>query len=183
MAEKAISAEIEVPEGVTVTYEDRTVVAKGPNGEARKYIFDPTIAITPNGAQLRIEATRQATKREKAKVGTYRAHIANLIKGVTEGFTYKLKICSGHFPMNVSVSDGKFIVKNFLGEKTPRTIRIKEGATVKVDGQDVIVEATNRETAGQVAADIEQLCRITNRDRRIFQDGIYIVEKAGKEIK
>jgi large subunit ribosomal protein L6 len=84
--------------------------------------------------------------------------------------------------MNVSVSGDTFAIKNFLGEKVPRTLKIKEGVTVKVEGTDVTVESTDIEKAGQVAADIEQLTRITNRDIRIFQDGIYIVEKSRKPL-
>ena len=84
--------------------------------------------------------------------------------------------------MNVSMSGAQFIVKNFLGEKIPRVLHIKEGAKVTISGTEVVVESINKEIAGQVSADIEQLCRITNRDRRIFQDGIYITQKAKKEI-
>ena len=54
---------------------------------------------------------------------------------------------------------------------------------VKVEGSEIIIESTNKELAGQAAADIEQLTRITNKDRRIFQDGIYITEKDGKKIE
>ena len=85
--------------------------------------------------------------------------------------------------MNVSVKDKEFIVKNFFGEKIPRVMKIKEGADVKVEGDMVIVESPDKEIAGQVAADIEQLVRRTRYDIRIFQDGIWIFEKFGKEIK
>ena len=46
----------------------------------------------------------------------------------------------------------------------------------------IIAKGANIEIVSSVASDIEQLTRITNRDRRIFQDGIYITHKAGKEI-
>ena len=116
-------------------------------------------------------------------VKTYKAKLKNNLIGVNEGYTYKLKICSGHFPMNVGVNGTEFTIKNFLGEKVPRTITLKEGASVKIEGEQIIVESIDKEKAGQVAADIEQLTRVTNRDNRIFQDGIYITEKAGKIIK
>ena len=85
--------------------------------------------------------------------------------------------------MNVSINNEELIVKNFLGEKAPRILKIKPGVTAKVEGSDIIIESTNKELAGQAAADIEQLTRITNKDRRIFQDGIYITEKDGKKIE
>ena len=116
-------------------------------------------------------------------VQTFTAHIKNLVKGVTEGHMYKLKICSGHFPMNVSVTGNEFIVKNFIGEKVPRKVELVKGTTVKVEGSDVIIEGIDREKTGMMAARIEQMTRRPGFDTRIFQDGIYIVEKDGKEIK
>jgi len=85
--------------------------------------------------------------------------------------------------MNVSIDKDIFTVKNFLGEKTPRKLRINAAVKVKIDGKDVYVEGINKELTAQTAASIETLTKIKGRDKRIFQDGIYIVSKAGKEIK
>ena len=76
--------------------------------------------------------------------------------------------------MSVSVDKNRVIIKNFLGEKTPRSAKILEGINIKVEGFDVIVTGIDLEKVGQTAANIESACRITNRDRRVFQDGIYI---------
>ncbi|MCB9362443.1 50S ribosomal protein L6 [Candidatus Woesearchaeota archaeon] len=181
MKEALLQSEVEIPQGVSVSAAGNTLTAKGKFGEATKKLVDPRIEISLEEGKVVI-SSKNATKREKTKLGTFRAHVSNLVKGAAEGFTYRLKICSGHFPMNVAVNGTNFVVKNYLGEKVPRVVKIKEGAKVVIDGTDVTVSAANKETAGQVAADIEQLCRITNRDRRIFQDGIYIVDKAGKLI-
>jgi len=54
-----------------------------------------------------------------------------MIRGVTEGYTYKLKICSGHFPMNVSLKGDVLEIKNFIGESVPRKLKIKEGSEEK----------------------------------------------------
>ena len=105
-----------------------------------------------------------------------------MIKGVQQPYTYRLKICSGHFPMNVSISGDQFIVKNFLGEKSPRTLKLKKGATVKVEGDQILVESCSKELAGQQASDIELLTAKRNRDLRVFQDGIYMIEKAGEKV-
>ena len=84
--------------------------------------------------------------------------------------------------MNVAVSGNKFVVSNFLGEKTPRELGIKDGADVKIEGDMVTVQSINKELASQTAADIERLTKVKGRDLRIFQDGIYIIDKDGKEI-
>jgi large subunit ribosomal protein L6 len=172
---------VELPEGISCLIEINKLTIKGPKGENIRVFQDPKVNIETKENKIFLVAN-PGTKKEKTKIGSFKAHVKNMIKGVNEPFIYKLKICSGHFPMNVSISGEKFIVKNFLGEKVPRQINIKKGAKVTIDAQEVTVESLSKEVAGQVAADIEQLCRITNRDRRIFQDGIYIINKAGKEI-
>ncbi len=179
IAEKKLNAEIEAPEGVEVKIEGRTLTAKGPKGEISKELMDPTIEIKVDGNKVKLKALKH-TKRQKTMVSTFRAHINNIFKGVTDEFEYKLKICSSHFPMSVSVEGDKVVVKNFLGEKVPRKAVIIPGATVKVQGDNITVTSPNKEVAGQTAANIEQATRITNRDRRIFQDGIWITEKSGK---
>ncbi len=84
--------------------------------------------------------------------------------------------------MNVSVNGNNFVVNNFLGEKTPRELVLREGADVKIEGDIVTVESVDKELAAQTAADIEMLTKIKGRDLRIYQDGIYITNKDGKEI-
>src|SRR3989338_2299349 len=110
------------------------------------------------------------------------AHVRNLVRGADEGHVYKLKICASHFPMTVQVAGSQLVIKNFLGEKFPRTLALKEGATVKVDGQIITVESANKETAGTVASDIEKLTRRPGFDPRVFQDGIYMILKDGKGV-
>ena len=62
-------------------------------------------------------------------------------------------------------------------------MKIKEGVKVAVEGDKVKVEGTDKELVGQTAANIETLTKIKGRDRRIFQDGIFIINKGGKELK
>ena len=121
-------------------------------------------------------------KKQKTQLFTTRAHIKNMIKGVQEGYTYKLKICSGHFPMNVSLKGNKIEIKNFIGEKVPRTLILKDGAKVEIKGDIIDVSGINKEIVGQTAASIEKLTKRPGFDKRIFQDGIYIIEKPDKKI-
>jgi large subunit ribosomal protein L6 len=179
---KEIKAEIEIPEGITVEIDSPLVKVKGKAGEVTKKLSNPNIKISQENKKIILKALK-STKREQKLVNTFTAHMKNMLKGTNETYKYKLKICSGHFPMNVSVKDDEFIVKNFFGEKIPRILKIKNGANVKIEGDMVIVESPDKESAGQVAADIEQLIRRTKYDTRIFQDGIWIFEKFGKEVK
>jgi large subunit ribosomal protein L6 len=173
---------VELPEGVKVAAAGDMINAEGPKGKLSRKIMSSGLILVQEGNVLKI-TVMNASKREKTTLGTFKAHLKNMITGVKEGFTYKMKICSGHFPMTVMVKGDEFIVKNYLGEKTPRVLRIKPGAEVKVEGDIVVISSLNRELAGQTAASIEDLTARADYDKRVFQDGIYIIDKAGKEIK
>ena len=93
-----------------------------------------------------------------------------------------MKIVYSHFPITVEIKDNFVIIKNFIGEKVPRILKLKEGAKVTVNGDVIEVESIDKELAGQVSADIEKMTKRAHFDKRIFQDGIYIIEKAGKAV-
>jgi large subunit ribosomal protein L6 len=174
--------EITPVEGVTVTVDKGNITIKGEKGELVEVVNDPKIKVSFDNGKIILQSTT-FSRHEKRKIKTFRSHIMNKMQGVLEGYVYKLKICAGHFPMNVTLQGQDFVIKNFLGEKIPRTLKIVEGGTVKIEGEIITVESVDKEIAGQIAASIEKLCTVTNRDLRVFQDGIYITEKAGKEIK
>jgi large subunit ribosomal protein L6 len=98
-------------------------------------------------------------------------------KGVTEGYEYRMKVVFNHFPIQVKVAGDKVEIGNFLGEKQARIAPIVPGVTVKVQGDELVLTGINRETVGNTAANIEQACKVRNRDPRVFQDGIYITSR------
>ena len=179
---KRIEKEIEIPENADIKVNGLTITVKGPKGEVKRLFDRRDIKFESDGKSIIIKAEKN-TKREKKVVGSINAHIKNMIKGALEGYTYHLKVCSGHFPVTVTVKGDELIIKNFLGEKVPRVVKIKKGAEVKVDGMMLTVKSPDKELAGQVSADIEAITRRTGFDTRIFQDGIYIINKSGKDIK
>ena len=170
-----------IPDGITVTYAHGKLTVAAGKASSEKVLKSPLVTMEVKDGNIILQSKRY-TKREKCMLNTYIAHINNMMKGVKEKYVYKMKICSGHFPMNVSVSGKDFIVKNFIGEKTPRVLKMQDGVDVKVEGDVVTVESHDKEIGGQTAGDIEQLTRRTSFDRRIYQEGIYIFEKPGKKL-
>lgn len=170
---------IPIPESVQVTAAWPLLTIKGPKGEVTKSFKNPRIEVLVDGVIKIKTRTEKRNRADKMYIHTFRAHIRNMIKGVQEGFTATLKVCSGHFPITVSTEGDTVVVKNFLGEKKPRKTTAMEGVKVNVQGDQITVEGADIEKVGQTAARIEQVTRITNRDRRIFQDGCYITRKPG----
>jgi len=172
---------VEIPEGVEVNLVDKVVHVKKGSLEVKRELYFPTVEIKKEGNEIVLEPKR-FTKKEKKIINTYKVHILNMVLGVQEPYSYKVKICSSHFPMTVTVKGKELEVKNFLGEKVPRKAVILEDVDVKVEGDVIVITSPNKEAAGQTAGNFEKTTRITNRDRRIFQDGLWIIEKAGKEL-
>lgn len=178
---KELFAEIDIPEGIELTIEEGDILIKGPEGEDKRTFKIDNLLFEKKDKKV-IIGNKRATKIEKKVMNTIIAHIKNMIKGVQNKFEYKLKICFSHFPFNVEIKDKEAIIKNFLGEKINRICPIPEGVEIKIDKQNITVRSINKELAGQAAANFERATRIRNRDQRIFQDGIYIISKDGKEI-
>lgn len=171
----------QVPEGIEVKIELDKIIVKGPKGEITRTFPTKNLKIEKKDNQIIVSALQDGAN-ARAFVGTFNSHILNMIAGVQQPFTYKLKICSSHFPISAKLVGQELQISNFFGEKKPRKIIIPAKVTVKVEGDIIIVESVDKELAGRIASDIEQATRIRARDRRIFQDGIYIIEKAGKPI-
>ncbi|MGD9131430.1 MAG: 50S ribosomal protein L6 [Candidatus Bathyarchaeota archaeon] len=167
---------VELPEGVEGMLDGRIVTIKGEKGELVRDFSHAPIKILLEGNTVTVQAS-WPRKKEAALVGTVRSHIQNMIKGVTEGFTYKLKIVFSHFPITVNVQGKTLIIKNFTGERNPRKARIMGDTTVKVKGDDIIVQGINLEDVSQTAANIQNATKIKVKDPRVFLDGIYVSEK------
>lgn len=167
--------QVEIPEGVSVEVLEKKVKVSGPKGSLeREFKIKEDIKIEKKENKI-IVSSESKRRKIKALVGTIAAHIKNMIKGVTKGFTYTLKVVFTHFPVKVKVEEDKVLIENFLGERVPRVAKRVEGVDVQVKGQDIILTGIDVEKVGLMANRLEQACRITGRDRRIFQDGVWIV--------
>ena len=173
-----IEHSVTIPEGVTATLsEDGVVSIQGPKGSLSRQFVNSNLNLFQEGGSI-IVRTDMPRRKMKALAGTWNAHLNNMVRGVCDGFTYNLKAVYSHFPMTLAVKGNKFVVNNYFGEKVPRTADILQGVEVKVNNKtEVVVTGIDKENVGQTAANIERCVTVKNRDRRVFQDGIYLVGK------
>ena len=174
-----IKEQITIPEGVTATLDKDVITIKGEKGELSRVFSHPKISVKVSGNVIEINS-KNVRRKEKALIGTFVAHINNMIKGVNEGFEYKMKTVFSHFPIKTSVDGNEFIIQNFLGERSARRAKILDGVTVEVNGEDVTVQGFDKERVGQTVANIERATFVKKRDVRVFQDGVYRISKGGK---
>ncbi|MGB1588591.1 MAG: 50S ribosomal protein L6 [Poseidonia sp.] len=169
---------VTIPEGVSATIsEDGVVTITGPKGSLSRTFQSSYVQLFQDGSGLvvRVDLPR---RKQRAMAGTWNAHLNNMVKGVSEGFTYNLKAFYSHFPMTLAVNGNTFTVNNYFGERVPRTAEILQNVDVKVSNKvEITVSGIDKESVGQTAANIERCTTVKKRDRRVFQDGIYLLSK------
>ncbi|KYK23953.1 50S ribosomal protein L6 [Thermoplasmatales archaeon SM1-50] len=172
-----IKEELKIPEGAQITIKGKNVHVKGPKGAISKILSHPKLLLKVEGKVVQISSKESPRRKEKALMGTFKAQIRNMIKGVTQGYECKMKTVFSHFPIKNSVEGNYLVIQNFLGERFPRRAEILKDVKVEVKGEHIILTAIDKDKVGQTAANIERATRVKNRDVRVFQDGIYIVKR------
>ncbi len=173
---KEVARQVEIPEGVAVSVDGNTVTLKGPKGELSRKLSYPEIEIKRENSVLVVNS-RVDRKRHRAMVGTLAAHISNMVTGVTKGYEYRMKVVYSHFPIQLKAASGELIINNFLGERKSRSARVLPGTKLEIGKDEVVVTGIDKEHVGQTMANIEQATRVRGFDIRVFQDGIYLVDK------
>jgi large subunit ribosomal protein L9e len=177
---------LEIPEGVKVAIKSRIVTVEGPRGKLVKDLSHLAVNFAvpkPNTISIEIH---HGNRKNVATLRTVRTLINNLIIGVTKGYKYKMRYVYAHFPINVNLNKnaetGLFEVeiRNFIGEKIVRRVIMAEGVDVEVSANqkdELVLSGNSLENVSQSAADIQQICRVRNKDIRKFLDGLYVSEK------
>ncbi|KAI9312867.1 ribosomal protein L6, alpha-beta domain-containing protein [Dichotomocladium elegans] len=174
--------ELTIPEGVTVSVKSRIVTVKGPRGELTKNLRHLNIEIKFEGKNKLKFTVYHGVRKHVASIRTVRSLINNMITGVTKGFEYKLRYVYAHFPINVIINgNGDAVeIRNFLGQKVVFHVKMREGVKCeasKAQKDELIITGNDLEAVSQSAADIQQTCRVKNKDIRKFLDGIYVSER------
>jgi len=173
---------------VEVTIKSRTVTVSGPRGKLTRDFKHVNMDLRVVGGDSEEEEGKKfvqldvwfATRKELACVRTVCSHIDNMIVGVTRGFCYKLRFVYSHFPINVTLAGEMVEIRNFLGEKRVRKVKLLEGVEylrnpnvkdqIELSGNDIVAVSLT-------AAQIQQATNVRKKDLRKFLDGIYVSEK------
>lgn len=171
---------IKIPEGIEVFVESSKVKVKGKLGELERDFYNKGTAnilkIEKSEKDIKVSSNLE-NKRGKALIGTTTAHILNLFKGVISGYKYKLKIVYTHFPISIEQKENEIFIKNFLGQKGSRKVKVPLDVKVEIKKDEITITGINKEIVGQTAASLEGATKLCKKDRRRFQDGIFIFEK------
>ena len=157
---------MKIPEGTKISAAGNIVTVSGAKGSLVRDFAHPDVKIAVKGDEVDVAAPL-------VMKNTVEAHIRNMAVGVTVGYHKKIKILFSHFPIAVEMKGREMLIKNFLGEKQPRRLRIMGEVKVEVKGQEVTITGISKDDVGQTFANIKSATKIRNRDSRVFQDGFY----------
>lgn len=140
-----------LPKGVTVLQKDGNYGVKGPKGELLRHM--------PGGITIKVEGDKVSVARaddqpaSRAKHGLVRANLANMVKGVTDGWTRELEINGVGYKAEVAGDN----LTMALGYSHPIVFKLPKGVAAKVDKNRVVLTSNDRDLLGQTAAKVREL--------------------------
>jgi large subunit ribosomal protein L6 len=168
---------VPIPSGVTASVDGQHVAVKGPKGELKHVLVDEVIAKLEDGG---IEvAPRDDTQAARAMWGMSRTLVANLVTGVTEGFTKKLEITGVGYRAAVQGSN----VQLQLGYSHDILFPIPEGIQVQCPKPtEIVITGIDKQKVGQVAAEIRRFRPPEPyKGKGVRYAGEFILRKEGKK--
>lgn len=146
-----------IPSGVEVKINGQLVSAKGPKGELN-YEVHPLVSLTQSTAEnnenvLEVSVKNSEDKNERAQWGTTRANLANLITGVSQGFTRQLEVNGVGYRVSLA---GKTLVLN-VGYSHEVKYALPEGIEAAVEGNVITLTGADRQLLGQVASELRSI--------------------------
>jgi large subunit ribosomal protein L6 len=142
---------VPLPKGVTLSQKPGLLSVKGPKGELSKAV--------PEGVSVKTEADKilvlraDDSRENRAKHGLVRAHLANMVKGVSDGWTRELEINGVGYRAEVAGDS----LNMALGYSHPVVFKLPKGVAAKVDKNRVILTSADRDLLGQTAAKVREL--------------------------
>ncbi len=168
---------VTVPENVTVTNENGQITVKGPKGELSLEL-NKNINVEINGNEVKVTRNSEI-KKTKQMHGTTNALIANMIKGVSEGYEKGLEIIGVGYRFNPK---GKTLEIN-AGYSHKVELTVPEGLTVEaVSATEITVKGIDKEAVGKFAAEIREVRKPEPyKGKGIRYKGEHVRRKEGKK--
>jgi len=142
---------IPTPKTVTVAVSEGTVSVKGPKGELSRTV-SPRISVITGDDVIRVErSTDEPT--DRSLHGLTRSLIANMVTGVTDGFTRRLEINGVGY--RAAVSGGNLVLQ--VGFSHPVLVPAPPGITFAVQANAITISGADKELVGQIAAQIRRV--------------------------
>ena len=140
---------VEIPSGVTATVNGALLSIKGPKGEL-SFNVPETVTLSHEDNALTVKPSDE-TKKARAMWGTARAHILNMVNGVSNGFTKNLELVGVGY--RAQAQGNKLNLS--LGFSHPVVYSVPEGITVETPSQtEIVIRGSDKQVVGQVAAEI-----------------------------
>lgn len=139
---------INIPEEVEITIKGKQIKIKGPKGEL-DIVVPKRIKVSEIENELLVERGNN-TESSRALHGTYRALLANAIKGVTDGWSKELELVGTGYRAQL---DGKKLIIN-IGFSHPVEFNAPENISFKVEKNSITIDGIDKQLVGAVAADI-----------------------------
>lgn len=139
---------VDLPENVEVTFKDGVLSVKGPKGELeRKIPFGIEILVQDGKA---VVSSKSRTNQAIANWGSVRAHLANMVHGITEGWQKQLELEGAGYRAEIAGRD----LKITAGQSHPTIFKGTDDINFKVEKNVISVEGQNKELVSQMAAQI-----------------------------
>ena len=166
-----------IPSGVTTDIVENTITVKGPKGEL-KYTFDKSITVTANEDKLTVTRANE-TKQVKSLHGTTNALIANMLKGVSDGFKKELEAVGVGYKFAVA---GKKVTVN-AGYSHPIVVDVPDDLSVElVSATELSVSGIDKQKVSEFAANIRKIRQPEPyKGKGIRYKGEYVRRKEGKK--
>lgn len=170
--------EIVVPGGVSAEVSGSTVKVKGAKGELSREMLDG-ITVEQDGQNLLVKRANDS-KRLQALHGTMRSLIANMVEGVSNGFTRELEISGVGY--RAQTQGAKLVLESGLSHKIE--YEAPEGVTIESpNGTDVKISGADKQAVGQAAARIRAFCKTEPyKGKGIRYKGERVRRKVGKTV-
>ncbi len=167
---------ITVPKGVSVDVSGQSVTVKGPKGELTEALR-PEVKVQVGDAEVVVDRSSESRK-ARGFHGLYRQLIANMVQGVTDGFSRALLITGVGYRAEVS---GQSLTLN-LGFSNPIEFRLPEGVSAETDGPNrVVIRGISKQLVGKVASEIRGIRPPEPyKGKGIKYENEYVRRKVGK---